>query len=110
MLLSYSLGILNFKVADDSEMKQCKDLDKYYVGRERILRSTETFRDCGSGWWAKCFKRSFYDLFFLWLVFMQILGRMQILWESKGSPGILSAPMLGRPPPKLAGLRGLPET
>lgn len=67
-------------------MKQCKDLDDYYVGRGGILRNAETFGDCGSGWWVKCSGRFPYDLFFLWLVVTQILGRMQILWESKGSP------------------------
>lgn len=59
MFLSYSLGFLKFKVSDDSEMKQCKDLDKHYVVSERILRSTKTFQNCGSGWWVKCFGRLF---------------------------------------------------
>lgn len=39
MLLCSSLAPLNFKVSDDSQMKQCKDLDDYYVGREGILRN-----------------------------------------------------------------------
>lgn len=110
MLLSYSPMFLYFKVSDDSEMKQCKDLDKYYVCRERILRSTGTFTDCGPGWWVKSFGRIFffYNQFFLWLIFMQILGRMQILWESKGSPVILSTPMLRKPSSK-AGRAERPE-
>lgn len=42
---SYFLGFVNFEFSDDSEMKPCKDLDKYYLGGERILGSAETFRD-----------------------------------------------------------------